>query len=147
MGRAIILMMDSFGIGGAPDAELFEDKGADTFGHIAQANLGLNIPNLIKLGLLKAATEAVGHEAPIGIQDPAKIKLKSKYIVKIITIPATANSAPTPWLTALKISSPKVSTGGSFFSRVRSFASILRSCFAVRIISISRLQFAHNRVI
>lgn len=79
MGRAIILMMDSFGIGGAPDAELFEDKGADTFGHIAQANLGLNIPNLIKLGLLKAATEAVGHEAPIGIQDPAKIKLKSKY--------------------------------------------------------------------
>lgn len=36
MGRAVILMMDSFGIGGAPDAGKFGNDGADTFGHIAR---------------------------------------------------------------------------------------------------------------
>ena len=79
MARAIILMMDSFGIGGAPDACLFDNEGADTFGHIAQINLGLNVPNLVELGLAKAAREAVKHSAKIGIQDLPKLKLPSKY--------------------------------------------------------------------
>ena len=35
--RAFILVMDSFGIGAAPDASRFGDAGADTLGHIAQA--------------------------------------------------------------------------------------------------------------
>lgn len=34
MARAIILLLDSFGIGHAADAERFGDKGADTLGHI-----------------------------------------------------------------------------------------------------------------
>ena len=34
MSRAIILLLDSFGIGHAADAERFGDKGADTLGHI-----------------------------------------------------------------------------------------------------------------
>ncbi len=79
MARAIILMMDSFGIGGAPDACMFGDEGADTFGHIAKQNLGLNIPNLLSLGLGKAAQEAVGHQAEYGIQDIAKLHLPGKY--------------------------------------------------------------------
>ncbi len=79
MARAIILMMDSFGIGGAPDACMFGDEGADTFGHIAKQNLGLNVPNLLSLGLGKAAQEAVGHQAEYGIQDLAKLNLPSKY--------------------------------------------------------------------
>lgn len=79
MGRAIILMMDSFGIGGAPDAEMFNDKGANTLCHIAKTNLGLNIPNLVHLGLSQAAEGACGHEPPLGIQDPAKIKTQSLY--------------------------------------------------------------------
>ena len=74
MGKAIILMMDSFGIGGAPDAEMFNDKGANTLCHIAKTNLGLNIPNLVHLGLSQTAEGACGHEPPLGIQDPAKIK-------------------------------------------------------------------------
>ena len=36
MKRCIILMMDSFGIGGAPDAAKFGDAGADTLGHISR---------------------------------------------------------------------------------------------------------------
>lgn len=43
--------MDSVGIGEAPDAEKFDDKGADTFGHIAEKMNGLNMPNMGKLGL------------------------------------------------------------------------------------------------
>ena len=43
--------MDSVGIGEAPDAELFGDKGADTLGHIAERMNGLHMPNLAKLGL------------------------------------------------------------------------------------------------
>ncbi len=37
MARAILLVMDSVGIGGAPDAQKFGDEGADTLGHIAAA--------------------------------------------------------------------------------------------------------------
>ena len=36
MARAIILMLDSVGIGSAPDAEAFGDQGANTLGHIAE---------------------------------------------------------------------------------------------------------------
>lgn len=43
--------MDSVGIGEAPDAEKFGDKGADTLGHIAEHMNGLNMPNMGKLGL------------------------------------------------------------------------------------------------
>ena len=46
MSRAIILMMDSFGIGGAKDAARFNNQGANTLGHIAQYNGGLKLPNL-----------------------------------------------------------------------------------------------------
>ena len=79
MGKVIILMMDSFGIGGAPDAEQYNDKGANTLGHIAKTNLGLNIPNLVGLGLDKVAEEARGHAPKLGIQDTPKLKLPSKY--------------------------------------------------------------------
>ena len=37
MARAIILLLDSFGIGGAPDANLFGDSGANTLGQIKAA--------------------------------------------------------------------------------------------------------------
>lgn len=43
--------MDSVGIGEAPDAEQYGDKGADTLGHIAEYMNGLNMPNMAKLGL------------------------------------------------------------------------------------------------
>jgi phosphopentomutase len=43
--------MDSVGIGEAPDAEKYDDLGADTLGHIAEHMNGLHMPNLEKLGL------------------------------------------------------------------------------------------------
>ncbi|MFD3447880.1 phosphopentomutase [Microbacteriaceae bacterium 4G12] len=49
--RIFLIVMDSVGIGEAPDAEQFGDKGADTFGHIAEHMNGLHMPNMAKLGL------------------------------------------------------------------------------------------------
>ncbi|QLQ21791.1 MAG: phosphopentomutase [Paracoccaceae bacterium] len=48
--RIFLVVMDSVGIGEAPDAEQFGDKG-DTLGHIAREHNGLNMPNMGKLGL------------------------------------------------------------------------------------------------
>ncbi|TKD69923.1 phosphopentomutase [Pseudalkalibacillus hwajinpoensis] len=49
--RVFLVVMDSVGIGEAPDAEKFNDKGADTLGHIADHMNGLKMPNMEKLGL------------------------------------------------------------------------------------------------
>lgn len=78
-GRVVILMMDSFGIGGAEDAGRFGDSGADTLGHIAAARGGLNVPNLAALGLLKAAEASTGTPVKAGEQDHPAIFIPSKY--------------------------------------------------------------------
>jgi len=51
--RWIWIVLDSVGIGAAPDAERYgeEDVKSNTLGHIAEAVNGLQIPNLAKLGL------------------------------------------------------------------------------------------------
>ena len=65
MTRAVILVLDSFGIGATDDASQFGDVGADTLGHIAEsrarAGRPLVIPNLAKLGLLHAARDSSGR--------------------------------------------------------------------------------------
>ena len=48
--RIHLVVLDSVGIGEAPDADKFGDVGSDTLGHIA-AVAGLEIPNLETLGL------------------------------------------------------------------------------------------------
>lgn len=48
--RIHLMVLDSVGIGAAPDAKLFNDEGTHTLGHIAEV-AGLNIPNLSQLGL------------------------------------------------------------------------------------------------
>ena len=79
MTRAIVLVLDSFGIGATPDAARFGDAGADTLGHIAAAcargacdlprgpGAGrqgpLELPNLARLGLLHAHHASTGNWA------------------------------------------------------------------------------------
>lgn len=77
--RAFILVMDSFGIGAAPDAAHFGDVGADTLGHIAAfcaagkadrpglRQGSLKLPNLARLGLGRAAELATGN-VPVGLE-------------------------------------------------------------------------------
>ena len=62
--RIIVIVTDSVGAGGAPDAERFGDEGADTLKHIDEAVPGgLKIPNLRRLGWEKAT-----HIHPEGVK-------------------------------------------------------------------------------
>jgi phosphopentomutase len=76
MKRAILLVMDSVGIGAAADAARFGDEGADTLGHIAEAcaeglanregsrSGPLRLPNLTRFGLGRAAQASTGRIPP-----------------------------------------------------------------------------------
>ncbi len=76
MPRALLCVLDSFGIGGAADADRFGDAGSDTLGHIAEAcaagradKAGLRsgplyLPNMDRLGLGAASLASNGKAAP-----------------------------------------------------------------------------------
>jgi phosphopentomutase len=49
--RALLLVLDSVGIGHAPDAAEYGDEGANTLGHILEQVPELRLPNLSSLGL------------------------------------------------------------------------------------------------
>jgi phosphopentomutase len=49
--RAFLIVLDSVGIGAAPDASAYGDEGSNTLAHIAQSVGGLRLPNLQALGL------------------------------------------------------------------------------------------------
>jgi phosphopentomutase len=78
MARAFIFVLDSLGIGGAEDAGLYGDAGADTLGHIAAecgAGRGdreglragpLQLPNMDRFGLGAAAKASTGMR-PAGL--------------------------------------------------------------------------------
>ena len=87
MARAMLLVMDSVGIGGAADAARFGDEGADTLGHVAAACASgaadrpglrsgpLMIPVMNRLGIARAAEASTGTH-PAGVpraQTPAAI--------------------------------------------------------------------------
>lgn len=73
MARAILIVLDSVGCGGAEDAAAYGDEGSDTLGHIAQAcaegrgdrdglrSGPLHIPNLTRLGLSHACEASTGR--------------------------------------------------------------------------------------
>ncbi len=84
MARAFLFVLDSFGVGGAPDAAAYGDEGADTLGHIAEfcaAGAGdraglrsgpLCLPNMSELGLMHIARAASG-QFPAGMPLPEKV--------------------------------------------------------------------------
>ncbi len=51
MKRAIIIVLDSVGIGEMDDADSYGDRGANTLGNIAAAIEGFSLPNLARMGL------------------------------------------------------------------------------------------------
>ena len=81
MARAIILVLDSFGIGATADADKFGDSGSDTLGNIARVRAKspegpLQLPNLSKLGLMHASKESTG-KFPAGV--PENIDIIGAY--------------------------------------------------------------------
>lgn len=49
--RVLLVVCDSWGVGGAPDADAYGDSGADTLGNTSRSVGGLRAPNLERLGL------------------------------------------------------------------------------------------------
>ena len=68
--RAIIIVIDSMGIGPMPDSEKYGDSGVDTLGHIAEKQTSFKIPNLQKMGIanLKKLVGVPPVEKPLGYQ-------------------------------------------------------------------------------
>ncbi len=66
--RVFVIVIDSMGIGNAPDAAAFGDEGSDTFGHIAEQVGTFLIPNLLKMGIanIKPAASLKAPASPIG---------------------------------------------------------------------------------
>ncbi|GAB2500193.1 phosphopentomutase [Alkalibacterium psychrotolerans] len=94
--RIHLLVMDSVGIGEAPDAKDFNDEGSNTLGHIAE-EAGLSIPNLQALGL--------GNIAPVKGVDP--VENTNGYYTKLEEVSVGKDTMTGHWeLTGLNIQTP-----------------------------------------
>jgi phosphopentomutase len=63
--RSLVVVLDSAGVGHAPDAAAYGDEGADTLGHIMREVPDLKVPNLRKIGLESAL--AIAGDRPAGV--------------------------------------------------------------------------------
>jgi len=83
--RAIIIVLDSAGVGELPDAKDYGDLGANTFSHIASSTGGINLPNMERLGLgnltdIKGVAKTTNHcgKKSLGAYGKAKEASKGK---------------------------------------------------------------------
>lgn len=94
--RIHLLVMDSVGIGEAPDAKEFSDEGSNTLGHIAE-QAGLSVPNLQSLGL--------ANIAPIAGIDP--VEESKGYYTKLEEVSVGKDTMTGHWeITGLNIQTP-----------------------------------------
>ena len=79
MNRAIVIVLDSFGVGELPDANVYGDEGSNTLKGIYD-NTSLNLPNFKKLGLYNINDIGIDNkeETPIGIYGKANEMSKGK---------------------------------------------------------------------
>ncbi len=94
MARALLIVLDSVGCGGAADAAAYGDAGSDTLGHIAEACADgrgdreglrsgpLKLPNLVRLGLAHACEASTGRPLA-GIAKPAQPEGRWGYGVEV----------------------------------------------------------------
>ena len=77
--RAVIIVLDSFGVGEAPDAAEYGDVGSNTIEGIYN-NTTMNLPNLRKLGLYNIDGLNINEkeDMPIGVYGKAAEKTKGK---------------------------------------------------------------------
>ena len=71
MKRALLIVLDSVGVGHAPDAADFGDEGSNTLGHIRERVSTFSIPVLDRCGLPHAEALAGGRALPVSIHDLA----------------------------------------------------------------------------
>ena len=79
MNRAIVIVLDSFGVGELPDANVYGDEGSNTLKGIYD-NTSLNLPNFKKLGLYNINDIGIDNkeETPMGIYGKANEMSKGK---------------------------------------------------------------------
>ena len=94
MARALLIVLDSVGCGGAADAAAYGDAGSDTLGHIAEACADgrgdreglrsglLKLPNLMRLGLAHACEASTGRPLA-GVAKPARPEGRWGYGVEV----------------------------------------------------------------
>ena len=76
--RAVVVVLDGVGAGGAPDAAEYGDEGANTLGNTARAVGGLDLPNLQNLGLGNVAEiEGVPAEDSTGASHGVMVELSA----------------------------------------------------------------------
>ncbi|MGX6979232.1 phosphopentomutase [Vagococcus elongatus] len=94
--RVHLVVMDSVGIGEAPDAAKFGDVGSHTLGHIAET-VGLRLPNLERLGL--------GMIAPL--KGVAAIEDHKGYVTKLEEVSVGKDTMTGHWeIMGLNIQTP-----------------------------------------
>lgn len=84
--KALCLVLDSVGIGGAPDAELYGDAGSDTLGHL-MAREGLVLPHLASMGLyeiMRGSSERVPDAVPL-LRGSSAMRLTERSVGKDTT--------------------------------------------------------------
>jgi phosphopentomutase len=106
MIRAVLIVLDSVGCGGAEDAKAYGNEGADTLGHIAEAcaagkgdraglrNGPLRLPRLEALGLGHAMKASTGR-APNGAtaSRPRAARTRRRAIGSLPERPSTSTGA------------------------------------------------------
>lgn len=72
--RVIWIILDSVGIGELPDAAKFGDAGANTLGNIARCEGGINMPNMVSMGIgnIDGAVNLEKSDAIIGAYGKSK---------------------------------------------------------------------------
>lgn len=94
--RIHLVVLDSVGIGEAPDAAAFNDLGAHTLGHIAET-AGLSVPNMVELGLANIAS----------LKGLTPVEQSKGYWTKLEEISAGKDTMTGHWeIMGLKIETP-----------------------------------------
>jgi len=87
MGRFIVVVLDSVGIGELPDADQYGDVGSNSLKNLAEAVGGFNLPNLEALGLgkiepirgLRPDVRALGAYGKMAQQAPGKDSISGHW--------------------------------------------------------------------
>lgn len=94
--RIHLIVMDSVGIGEAPDAADFQDEGAHTLGNIAKT-VGLSLPNMTQLGLANIET----------LEGMTPVDVTTGYWTKLEEVSAGKDTMTGHWeIMGLKIEQP-----------------------------------------
>ena len=77
MNKCILIVIDSLGVGAAPDAKKYGDEKSNTFGNVSKVNGELYLPTFNKLGFGKI-TEISGLDSDEYVSTIGKLAEKSK---------------------------------------------------------------------